>query len=131
MDDWKIFSQTSLPEKEDFYIHLNIEDSTNADSMHAKRVYKDFEIKNLGEYHDLFVQSDTLLLADVSENFRNMCLEIYELDPAHFLTARGLAWQATLKKTIVRLVLLTDIDLLLMVEKGTIGAICRVIHQYA
>ena len=60
-----------------------------------------------------------------------MCLEIYELDPAHFLTARGLAWQATLKKTIVRLVLLTDIDLLLMVEKGTIGAICRVIHQYA
>ena len=61
MDDWKKFSQTSLPEKEDFYIHLNIEDSTNADSMHAKRVYKDFEIKNLGEYHDLYVQSDTLL----------------------------------------------------------------------
>ena len=131
MDDWKKFNQTSLPEKEYFYVHLNMEDSTGADSMHAKRVYKDFEIKHLGEYHDLYVQSDTLLLADVSENFRNMCLEIYELDPAHFLTARGLAWQAALKKTIVRLVLLTDIDLLLMVEKGTIGAICRVIHQYA
>ena len=65
--------------------------------MHAKRVYKDFKTKNLGNYHDLYVQSDTLLLAGVFNNFRKMCLEIYELDPAHFLSASGLAWQAVNK----------------------------------
>ena len=65
MDDWEKFNETSLPEKEDFYSHLNMEDITDADYAHAKRVSKDFEIKHLGEYHDLYVQSDTLLLADV------------------------------------------------------------------
>ena len=67
--------------------------------MHTKRVCKDFEIKNLGEYHDLYVQSNTLLLADVFENFQNMCYEIYELDPAKFLSAPGLAWRAAVKNT--------------------------------
>ena len=66
---------------------------------HAKRVYKEFKSKNLGGYYDFYVQSDTLLLADVFEKFRNKCTEIYELDPAHFLSARGLAWQACLEKT--------------------------------
>ena len=66
--------------------------------MHAKRVCKDSEIKNLGEYHDLYAQSDKLLLADVFENFRNMCLKIYKLDPAKFLSAPDLASQAALKK---------------------------------
>ena len=94
-----------------------MEDITDADYAHAKRVCNDFEIKNLGEYHNLYVQSVTLLLADVFENLRNMCLEIYELDPAEFLSAPGLEWQAVLKKTKVKLDLLTDIDLLLMVEK--------------
>ena len=61
--------------------YLNIDDITDADDAHAKRVFKDFEIKTVGEYHDLYVQSDTLLLADVFENFRNICLEISELDP--------------------------------------------------
>ena len=75
------FNETSLPEKEGFYSHLNMEDITDADYAYAKRVCKDFEIKNLGKY-DLYVQNDTLLLADVFQNFRNMCLEIYELDPA-------------------------------------------------
>ena len=98
IDDWEKFNKTSLPEKEDCYSHLNMKDITDADYAHAKRVCKDFEIKNLGKYHDLYVQSDTLLLADVFENFRNMCLEIYELDPAKFLLAPGLAWQAALKK---------------------------------
>ena len=76
-----------------------MEDITGADYAHAKRVCKDFEIKNLGEYHDLHVQSDALLLADLFVNFRNMCLKIYELDPAKFLSAPGLAWQATSKKS--------------------------------
>ena len=65
-------------------------------------------IKNLGDYHDLHVQSDTLLLADVFENFRNMCIKVYELDPAHFLHAPGLAWQACLKKTKVKLGLIVN-----------------------
>ena len=85
MNTWKRFDETSLPEKEDFYSNLNMEDITDADYKHAKRVWKDFKIKNLGEYHDLFVQSNTLLLADVFENFRNKCIEIHELDPAHFI----------------------------------------------
>ena len=86
--------------------------------MHAKRVFKDFEIKNLEEYHGLYVQSNTLLLADVFENFRNMCIKIYELDSAKFLSASGLAWPAVLKKAKVILDLVTDIDMLLMVEKS-------------
>ena len=97
MNDWKKFNKTSSPEKEDFYSHSNMEDITDADYAHAKRVCKDFKIKNLGEYYDLYVQSDTFLLAHVFENFRNMCLEIYELDPAKFLSAPGLVWQETLK----------------------------------
>ena len=89
--DWEKFNETSLPEKQDFYSHLNVEDITDADYVYAKTVCKDFEIKNLGEYHDLYVQSDTLFLADVFENFRNMCLKMYELDPAKFISAPGLA----------------------------------------
>ena len=68
-----------------------MEDITDADYAHARRISKDFEIKNLGDYHDLYVQGNTLLLADVFENFRNMCLKIYELDPVKFLSAPGLA----------------------------------------
>ena len=79
----------------------------------------------------MYVQSDTLLLVDVFENFRDKCIEIYGLDPAHFLSAPGLAWQACLKKTGVNLELLTDIDMLLMAEEGIRGGICQAIHRYA
>ena len=98
MDSWERFDETSLPDKEAFYSILNMEDVTDFDHRHAKRVFKSVNNKNLGDYHDLYVQSDTLLLADVFENFRNKCIEIYELDPAHFLSAPGLAWQTCLKK---------------------------------
>ena len=91
MDNWEKFNETSLPEKEDFYNHLNMEDITDGDYTHTKRVCEDFEIEDLGEYHDLYVQSDTLLLADVFENFRNMCINIYELNAAKLLLAPGLA----------------------------------------
>ena len=84
MDEWEKINKTSLPEKEDFYSHLNMEDVIAADYVQAKRVCKDFEIKNLGEYHDLYLHSDTLLLADVFENIRNMCIKIYELDLQNF-----------------------------------------------
>ena len=90
MDSCERFEETLLPNKEDFYISLNMEGISDVDYRHATRVLKDFEIKNLGEYHDLYVQSDTLLLADVFENFRNKCIEIYKLDPAHVLSAPGL-----------------------------------------
>ena len=76
MDDWEKFNETSLPEKEDFFSHLNMEDITDADYALVKRVCKDFDIKNLAEYHDLYIQIDTLFLADVLENFRNIFLKI-------------------------------------------------------
>ena len=75
-----------------------MEDITDVDHRHAKRVFKNLNNKYLGDYHDLYVQSDTLLLADVFENFRKKFIEIYELDPAHFLSASGLPWQTSLNK---------------------------------
>ena len=90
-----------------------------------------FKIKNLGEYHDLYVLSDTLLLADVFENFWNMCLNIYELDPIHFVSAPGLAWQPCLKKTGVKLELIADYDIILMIEERIRGGICQATHRYA
>ena len=131
MDNWERFNKTSLPNKESFYSNLNMENIENIDYRHGNNVLKIFKLKNVGEYHDLYVQSDTLLLADVFENFRNKCLEVYELDPAHFLSLPGLAWQACLKKTNVELELLTDYDMLLMVEEGIRGRICHCIHRYA
>ena len=131
MDSWERFDEASLPDKEAFYSSLNMEDITNVDHRHAKRVFKSLNNKNLGDYHDLYVQNDTLLLADVFENFRSMCIKVYEIDLAHFLSAPGLAWQACLKETGVELELLTDVDMLLMVEKAIRGGICDTIHRYA
>ena len=90
---WERFSEISLPSKEDFYSNLIMEDISNIDYRHADNVFKRFKLKNLGHYHDLYVQSDTLLLADVFNNFRDMCIKEYELDPAHFLSLPGLAWK--------------------------------------
>ena len=84
IDDWEKFSETSLPEKENFYSHLNMQDITDEDYMHSKRVCEDFKIKNLGEYCDLYVQGDALMLADVIKKLRNICIEIYELKPTSF-----------------------------------------------
>ena len=97
--------------------------------MHVQKVWDVFEIKNLGEYHDLCVQNDTLLLSDIYENFRNTCLSIYELDPVYFVSAPGLAWQACFKKTGVKLKLITDYDMTLMIEKGIKGGICQASHR--
>ena len=99
MDLWEKFNETLLPKKEEFYSILNVEDITDAYYMHAKRVGKGFEIKNLSEYQDLCIKSDTLVLADVFKIFRKMHLRIYHLDPVKFLSAPELAWQAVLKKT--------------------------------
>ena len=116
MDSWERFDENIIPPKEAFYSQLDLENITDKDYEYVKKVWEAFEIKNLGEYHDSYVRCDTFLLADVFENFRNKCIEIYKLDPAHFCSALGLAWQACLKKTKVELGLLTDIAMLLMVE---------------
>ena len=92
MNDLEKIDDTLLPEKEDFYSHLNMKDITDANYKHAKRVCGDLEIKKIGEYHDLYVQSDSLLLAYVFNNFQNICLEMYGLDSAHFISAPGLSW---------------------------------------
>ena len=131
MGSWKRFDKEFLPDKKAFQSSFNIKDIVDVDYRHAKRVLENYNDKNLGDNHDLYVQSDTLLLADVFENYRNKCIEKYELDPAHFLSALGLAWQAALKKTGIELELLTDIDMLLMVEKGIRGCICHATHIYA
>ena len=98
MDSWERFNETPLPPKKYFYRKLNLEDISNKDYWHAQNVWDVFEIRNLGEYHDLYVQTDTSLLADVFEKFRDTCIEIYRLDSSHFLSAPGLAWEACLKK---------------------------------
>ena len=130
-DTWEKFSEISLPSKKYFYSNLNMEDISNIDYRHANNVFKVFKLEHLGNYHDLYVQSDTLLLADVFNNFRVMCIKEYELDPAHLLSLPGLAWQECLKKTNIELELLTDYDMLLMVEEGIRGGICHSIHRYA
>ena len=92
MDRREIFNETSLPDKEAFYSNLNVEDITDVDYRHAKRVFKNLSNKNLGNYHDLYVQRDTLFLADIFEYFRKMCIKVHELDPAHFSSAPALSW---------------------------------------
>ena len=128
MDNWRKFDKTTLPPKEAFYSNLNLENISNEDYAHTQKVWEVFEIKNRAEYHDLYVQSDTLLVADVFENFRDKCVEIYKLDPAYFVSASGIVWQACLKKAEVKLKLITDYDMLLMIEKRIRGGICYATH---
>ena len=130
MDGWNKFNEQLIPSKELFYSNLILENISEVDYMHANNVFKTFELNNLGDYRDLYVRSDTLLLADVFENFRKACIKNYELDPAHFVSLPGLAWQACLKKTNVELELLTDYDMLLMIEEGIRGVICHAIQRY-
>ena len=130
MDSWEKFDETTSPPKEDFYSKLNLEDISDEDYPHAQKVWDVFEIDNCGEYHDLYVQSDTLL-ADVFENFRNIYLEIYKLDPVYFVSAPGLAWQTCFKKTEAKLELLTDDEMILMIENGIRGGIFQATHRYA
>ena len=91
MDSWEKFNETALQPKKDFYSNSNFENISDEDYMHAQKVWDLFKIKNLGEYHDLYVEIDTLLCSDIFENFGNMCLHIYKLDPAYFVSAPGLS----------------------------------------
>ena len=131
MDGWDKFNETSIPSKESFYSNIKMENITETDYIHVNNVFKSFKLNNLGDYHDLYVQSDTLLLANVFENFRKACIKTYELDPVHFISLPGLAWQACLKKTGVELELLTDYHMLLMIEEGIRGGLYHAVHRYA
>ena len=104
---------------------------SDEDYDHARSVWKEFKIKNMGEYHDLYLLTDTILLANVLESFRTVCMDNYGLDPAYFYTSPGLAWKACPKKTGIVLELLQDNDMLLMFERGIRGGITQAVHRYA
>ena len=131
MDSLKRFKENKLPPKEAFYSRLTGEGISDEDLKHAEKVWKVFGMKTLQDYHDLYNVTDVLLLADVFENFRNVCMENYKLDPAHYFTAPGLAWDACLKITDVELELLSDIDMLLMIEKGIRGGVSMISNRHA
>ena len=129
MYNWEKFDEITIPSKEAFYNKLNLEGISDADYAHAQKVWEVFGLTNLSEYHNLYAQSDTLLLADVFENFRAKFNEIYEFDPVYVLSSPGLAWQVCLKKTGVKLELLTNFNMLLMTENGIWGRICQATHR--
>ena len=130
MDSWERFNETSLPSKKYFYSELILQDINDADYVHAQKVFKEY-CTNIGDYLDLYVQTDALLLADVFEKFRDKCIEIYGLDPSYFYSAPRLSWQACLKKADAKLQLLTDYQMLLMVDAGIRGGMCQSTHRYA
>ena len=129
MDSFEKFDE-QLPEKEDFFSILNNEHITDEDYKHALNVWETFSLKNMGEYHNLYLTSDILLLTDVFENFRKTCLEYYNLDPCHYFTSPGLAWDAMLKMTKIKLELITDVDMYLFIEKGLRGGISYIANRY-
>ena len=118
VDSFEKFNQTELPTKDQFYSILNDQHITDDEYDHAKKVWKTFKIKTMGEYHDLYLGSDVLLLTDVFENFRKTCMQYYKSDPCHYFTSPGLSWDAMLKMTNIKSELMTDIDMFQFIEEG-------------
>ena len=131
MDSFQRFSEKSLPRREDFYSILNDSGISESDHSHAKEVWSTFQIRDMGEYHDLYFRTDVLLLADVFESFRSTCLEYYRLDPCHYYSAPGLSWDALLRMTKINLDLIADLDQQLFIEKGMRGGISTITHRHA
>lgn len=131
MNKMEKFDETELPTIEQFYSKLTENHLSKEDYEHAQKVWKAFGIKNMGEYHDLYMKSDVLLLADVFESFREVCMKIYHLDPCHYYTAPGLSWDAMLYKTKVNLELLTDLEMHMFIEMGMRGGISCITQRYA
>ena len=130
MESFEKFSQTEPPNKDQFYIILNNQHITDDEYDHANKVWNTFMVKTMGEYHDLYLVSDVLLLTDVFENFRKTCMQYYKLDPCHYFTSPGLSWDAMLKMTNIKLELMTDIDLFQFIEKGMCGGVSYIANRY-
>jgi uncharacterized protein YeeX (DUF496 family) len=130
MDSFDKFNESELPPIEQFYSSIKKEHISYEDYEHAETVFQTFNMTSLGEYHDLYLKTDVVLLSDVFESFRKLCIDQYELDPCHFYTSPGLSWSACLKMTNVRLELLSDIDQILMVEAGIRGGISQISNRY-
>ena len=131
MDSFEKFDQTELPTREQFYSILNDQHITNGEYDHARKVWKTFNIKTMGEYHDLYLKSDVLLLADVFESFRKTCLQYYKLDPCHYFTSPGLSWDAMSKMTDIKLELMIDVDVYQFVEKVMRGGVSYIAHRHS
>ena len=130
MNSFEKFDKTGLPTKDEFYSILNNEHISDEDYKHAQIIWNKFKLSNMGEYHDLYLKSDVLLLTDVFENFRKTCMLHYKLDPCHYYTSPGLSWDGMLKMTDIKLELLTDIDMFQFIEKGMRGGISYIANRY-
>ena len=128
MDSFNKFDE-KLPSKDDFYSIMNNEYITDEEYRHAQNVWDTFSLKNMGEYHDLYLKSDVLVLVDVFENFRKTCLQYYKLDPCQYFTSPGLSWDAMLKMTDIKLELMRDVDMYQFIEKGMRGGISYIANR--
>ena len=131
MDSFNKFEETENPPKEEYYSISNNQEITDEDYEHSQLVWKEDKIENLGEYHDLYLKIDVLLLAEIFENFRNVCLKNYELDPAHYYTSPGLSWDALLKFSGQQLELLSDINMIQFIESGIRGGVSMISHRHS
>ena len=130
MDNFERFNELELTPIEEFYSRLNYSNVSAQDYEHAQKVWKHFNIKNMGAYHDLYLKTDVILLADIFENFRDVCNENYELGPAWYYISPGRSWDALLKKTEIKLDLLSHADKILFVENGIRGGVCMISKRY-
>ena len=130
MDSFEKFNEKELPTKDQFYSILNNQHITDDEYNHAKEVWNTFMIRTLGDYHDLYLVSDVLLLTDVFGNFRKTCMQYYKLDPCHYFTSPGLSLDAMLKMTNIKLELMTDIDMFQFIEKGMRGGVSCIANRY-
>ncbi|KAL9951227.1 hypothetical protein ACROYT_G043851 [Oculina patagonica] len=131
VDSFQKFQETKLPPMEAFFSSLKNEEISEEDYAHAQTVFAEFQCRSLGDYHDLYLKSDDLLLSDIFQNFRDICLNYYHLDPAQFYTSPGLSWAACLKMTGVELELLTDPDMYIFIEQGIRGGISMISNRYS
>ena len=130
MDSFGKFSDQQLPPKEEFYSILTDEGISDEQYQHAQKVWNTFNMRTMGEYHDLYLKSDILLLADDFENFRKTYHQYYKLDPCHYFTSPALSWDAMLKMTGIKLELMVDVDMFQFIEKGLRGGISYIANQH-
>ena len=130
MDSFARFDETELPPIEEFYAKLRNSNVSPKHYEHAQKIWKHFDIKDMGECHDLYLKVDVILLADIFENFRDACIKNYKLDPAWYYTSPGLSWDALLKKTEIELDLISDINMILFIEAGIRGGVSMISNRH-